>query len=192
MVVPPGQEHRRVRNWEELYSGLREGRFHGIIFLVAYGYHSLGQIRWKEHTLSKTLKRKKPGAFMKAYLERQRDEELNVLREILPHIKACKTKLWLMTIVGKEDLWYGDRANVLGSYQTGAYGTLIRELEQAKGCNAFKHELVPASLIINNFTSSVGETLALNQAGYDRVLQVNSLRRLVQVFDSFRRWEQGE
>jgi hypothetical protein len=192
ILVPPGQEHRRVTNWEGLYSGLREGRFHGIIFLVAYGYHSLGQIRWKEHTLAKTLRRKNQGAFMKAYLERQREEELNVLREISPHLQACKTKLWLMTLVGKEDLWYSDRTSVSQNYQTGAYGTLIRELEQAKDNEVFKHELVLASLVINNFTSSVGETLALNQAGYDRVLQVNSLRRLVEVFDSLRRWERDE
>jgi nucleoside phosphorylase len=190
ILVPPGQEHRRARNWEELYSDLRDGRFHGIIFLAAYGYHSLGQIRWKEHTLARTFKRQ--AAFLKAYLERQRDEELNVLKEMSPHIGACKTKLWLMTLVGKQDLWYRDRTKVAEHYRTGAYGTVICELEQAKGNDVFKHELILASLVINNFTSSVGETLALNQAGYDRVLQVNSLRRLIEVFDSLRRWESAE
>jgi nucleoside phosphorylase len=191
-LVPPGQEHRRTTNWEGLYSGLREGHFHGIIFLVAYGYHSLGQIRWKEHILAKTLKRKSQKVFLSAYLERQREEELNVLKELSPHIRACKTKLWLITLVGKEDLWYRDRPKVLEHYQAGGYRTLIREVEQANGNEMFKHEFVLASLVINNFTSSVGETLAPNQTGYDRGLQVNSLRRLVEVFDSLRRWERGE
>jgi nucleoside phosphorylase len=192
ILVPPGQEHRRVTTWEGLYKDVLEGRFHGIIFLVAYGYHSLGQIRRKEHVLTKTLKLKSQAAFMKAYLERQRNEEMNVLKEMSPHIRACKTKVWLMTLVGKEDLWYPGRTEVEEYYRTGTYGPLIRELEQAKGSEMFKHELVLASLVINNFTSSVGETLAKNQAGYDRVLQVNSLRRLVEVFDSLRRWERGE
>ncbi|MCI0741817.1 MAG: hypothetical protein L0Y72_22515 [Gemmataceae bacterium] len=192
IVVPPGQEHRRATSWEELYSALREGQFHGIIFLVAYGYHSLGQIRWKEHTLAKAMKRKTLGPFMKAYLERQRDEEWSILNEISPNIQACKTRLWLITLVGKEDLWYPDQAKVSVHYRTGAYAEVIRELEQAKGNSLFKHELVLASLVINNFTSSVGETLALNQAGYDRVRQVNSVRRLIEVFDSLRRWESGE
>ncbi len=69
---------------------------------------------------------------------------------------------------------------------------MTHELEQANGNEVFKHELVLASLVINNFTSSVGETLAENQAGYDRVLQVKSLRRLVEVFDALRRWERGK
>jgi nucleoside phosphorylase len=192
ILVPPGQPHRRVANWEELYNSLCEGHFHGIIFLVAYGYHSVGQARWNELPLAKTLKRKTLTAFMKVYLERQREEELNVLKEMSSHIRACKTKLWLMTLVGKEDLWYPDRTKVEEHYRTGAYGTLICKLEQAKGSKLFKHELVLASLVIHNFTSSVGETLARNQAGYDRVLQVKSLRRLVEVFDSLRRWERGE
>lgn len=190
IVVPPGQEHRRPRDWEGLYSDLREGYFHGIIFLVAYGYDSLGRIRWKEHILAR--KHTEQPAFMKAYLERQRKEELNVLKEIASHVQECNTKLWLMTLVGKEDLWYSERPAVLKHYETGAYGKVIRKLEQAKGNEVFKHELVLASLVISNFTSSVGETLAPNQAGYDRVLQVNSLRRLVEVFDSLRRWERGE
>ncbi len=192
ILVPPGQPHRRVANWEELYKGLCEGDFHGIIFLVAYGYHSVGQARWKELPLAKTLSRKTLPAFMKAYLERQREEEMNVLREMSSHIRACKTKLWLMTLVGKQDLWYSDQTKVSAHYETGKYGSLIRELQQANGSQLFKHDLVLASLVISNFTSSVGETLAKNQAGYDRVLQVNSLKRLVEVFDSLRRWENGE
>jgi hypothetical protein len=192
IVVPPGQEHRRVRDWEGLYKDLREGRFHGIIFLGANGYHSIGLARWKELPLAKTLKRKTPAAFMSAYLESKRVEEINVLRELSPQIQSCKTKLWLMTLVGKEDLWHTDRTKVEEHYRTGVYGALIRELEQAKGSALFKHELVLASLVISNFTSSVGETLAQNQAGYDHTLQVNSLRRLVEVFDSLRRWERDE
>ena len=94
-----------------------------------------------------------------------------------------------MTLVGKEDLWYRERTSVSNHYMTGSYGSMIRDLERAKGSEMFKHELVLASLVINNFTSSVDECLAKNQAGYDRVLQV---RRLVEVFDSLRRWEVDE
>jgi hypothetical protein len=192
ILVPPGQEHRRVTTWEELYKNLREGHFHGIIFLVAYGYHSVGQARWRELPLAKAMRRKTLPAFMKQYLERKREEEMKVLEEMSPHIRACNAKLWLMTLVGKEDLWYSDRTKVLEHYQSGEYGSRIRELQQANEPQIFKHELVLASLVISNFTSSVGETLAKNQAGYDRVLQVNSLRRLVEVFDSLRRWENDE
>jgi nucleoside phosphorylase len=185
ILVPPGQEHRRERSWDELYRDLRDGRFHGIILLVAYGYHTLGQLRWKEHSLAKTHTKK--SEFLTGYLKRQRGEELKVLKEMTPHIRECKTKLWLMTLVGKEDLWFHHRTKVEHHYRTGAYGQVIREL--AHDNERFKHEIVLASLVINNFTSSVGETLAQNRAGYDRARQVNSLRRLVEAFDDLRRWE---
>jgi len=191
ILVPPGQEHRRQRDWQALYTGLSQGRYHGIIFLAAYGYHSLGQISWKQHTLYKTLKKKAVAEFMEAYLKRQQDEELSVLKEMMPHIKACPSNLWLMTLVGKQDLWYSDRENVIEHYTNGKYAKQIRDLVRTKGNDIFKHELVEASLIISNFVSSVGEKLALNQAGYDRDLQVKSLRRLVEVFDKLRCWERG-
>jgi len=142
--------------------------------------------------LAKTLKRKTPAAFMNAYLESKREEEVNVLKELSPHIESCKTNLWLMTLVGKQDLWHSKRTNVEEFYRTGPYGALIHELVRAKSSKVFKHELVLASLVISNFTSSVGETLAQNQAGYDRTFQVNSLRRLVEILDSLRRWEREE
>src|SRR5207244_3297851 len=51
IVVPPGQEHRREANWEGLFSQLKAGVYRGVICLVAYGYHTLGRIRYKDHAL---------------------------------------------------------------------------------------------------------------------------------------------
>lgn len=189
VLVPPGQEHRRVREWDALLGELRDGRYHGVIFLAAYGYHSLGLIRWEEHPLAK--KHKTRDEFLAAYLRRQRDEELSVLKEIAPSVRDRKGKLWMMTLVGKEDLWHED-PKVPKHYRTGAYGKQIRELEEVKGHGAFKHEPVFASLVISNFTSSAGQTLAPNRAGYDRTLQVKSLRRFIEVLDQLRLWERGE
>jgi hypothetical protein len=187
IVVPPGQEHRREANWDELFVELKAGKFRGIIFLVAYGYHTLGLIRYKDHELYKRLKKKR--SFLDAYLEAQRSEELDILRQLSSHITQCQEKLWFLTLVGKEDLWSTRRGDVDRYYRQGEFAAAVEILQQHHGNKRFKYELALASLVISNFTSSMGETLAQNCAGYDQAQQVNSLRRLVELLDSLRKWE---
>ena len=59
----------------------------------------------------------------------------------------------------------------------------------AKGHQHFRHEFVPASLVISNLVTAEGEVLSKTVAGYDHRQQVESLRRLFEVFDALRKWE---
>jgi hypothetical protein len=188
IVVPPGQEFRREANWDALLRDLENGRFRGIVLNVAYGYHSLGQMRYKDHALFKRTQNK--SLFREAYLKARRIEEKAVLLRLMPHIMKCHERLWLLTLVGKEDLWWNKRAEVERHYRQGDFGKRARSIQQTHGNNRFRYELVLASLVISNFISSVGETLARNCAGYDHGKQVASLRRLVEMFDSLRKWEE--
>ena len=53
----------------------------------------------------------------------------------------------------------------------------------------FRHELEFVSLVISNLTSSLGEHLKPNAAGYDQGMQVASVHRLMQVMESLMKWE---
>ena len=59
-----------------------------------------------------------------------------------------------------------------------------------RGRKSFRHETVGVSLVISNYTTSEGELLAKNVAGYDQEQQVKSLRYLFEVIDGLRDWEE--
>lgn len=48
------------------------------------------------------------------------------------------------------------------------------------------------SLTIQNWTTRVGERLRPNAEGYDRTLQAESVRRLLEMMDALRKWEAGQ
>lgn len=50
LIVPPGQPEREAYTWPELYNSLASGKSHGVINIVSYGYHSLGEVSYKNIT----------------------------------------------------------------------------------------------------------------------------------------------
>jgi len=66
VLVPPGQSHRRDATWPELLAGVTTGRYRGIILINSYGYHTLGQISYKE---TKSYKRSGEDGFLQVLLE---------------------------------------------------------------------------------------------------------------------------
>src|SRR5262249_2026341 len=98
-------------------------------------------------------------------------------------------KLWLMSIVAKEDLWWPDRQEVNRFYTSGAYCDRIAAVTATKGAANFRHELIAVSLVISNFTTGVGESLRKNAEGYDHKQSIESIRRLQEALDALREWE---
>lgn len=190
IVVPPGQEHRRGGTWEQLHADLSAGKFRGVILLASYGYHTLGLYSYKDHRIYKAKGHK--DTFLEAYLQENRAEEVEVLRQLIPHLKVNKGKVWLLTLVSKQDLWWPDRDEVEKHYREGAYGAQIQDLQAHLGQHHFRHEFAFASLVISNFNTGVGERLAENVGGYDHPLQVKSLRRLFEVVEALKNWETGK
>lgn len=186
LVVPPGQRHRRDATWTELERTITAGGYHGVILTSSYGYHSLGQISYKQHRLYHD----DDAAFLADFLRESRVDEINVLRRLLPHLRANARKSWMLTLVTKQDLWWNQHALAESDYRTGEYGQLLDQLIQNVGSNNLRHEFVFSSLIISNFTTGVGELLANTVSGYDQNLQANSLRRLWETVDALKKWEE--
>ncbi len=185
IVVPPGQLHRREATWPELQADIGAGKFRGIILLAAYGYHTLGPICSKQHRLYQGNK----DSFVEVYLTDRRADEVAVLRQLTPFIRVNPNRMWFLTLVTKQDLWWPQRIAVEQHYRDGAYGTEIQQVLGQQDPRRIRHEVVFASLVISNFTTGTGERLKPNVEGYDHQLQVESLRRLFETVDGLRTWE---
>jgi hypothetical protein len=104
---------------------------------------------------------------------------------------ASRGRLWLLSLVTKQDLWYREAAAVEAHYRAGEYNAEVLKVLGQRGAQQFRHELVFASLVISNFLTGAGERLRPNAEGYDQKLQVESLRRLFETVDALRQWEAG-
>lgn len=187
IVVPPGQHHRREATWNDLFADIAAGKFRGIILLAAYGYHTLGRSSYKDDRLYAGNKEE----FIKVFLAEKRTDEIAVLRQLAPHLKLNRKRLWLLTLVAKQDLWWLKRSEVEKHYRDGEYGSEIRQILLQLNQQRFRHEFVFASLVIRNFVTGMGEKLKPNAEGYDHLLQVASLRHLIETVDALRTWEAG-
>jgi hypothetical protein len=185
IVVPPGQTARRESTWTGVERGLAAGEYRGVILVSANGYHSLAQQSYKMHALYKGNK----DAFVTAYTEAARAEEAAVLGRLTTPLRTAPGKVWLLSLVAKQDLWWPARQDVEAKYGSGEYGDFVESVTMARGRERFRHELVTASLVISNFVSGEGELLVKNCEGYDHRQQVGSLRRLFEVLDALREWE---
>ena len=105
IVVPPGQRQRRDATWTDLHADLVAGKFRGVILLAADGHHSFTR-SYKENRLYQNDKDR----FVEEFCAAQRTEELTVLRQLAPHITASRGRVWMLTLVAKQDLWWPKRA----------------------------------------------------------------------------------
>ena len=186
IVVPPGQRMRREATWADLHADLAAGKFRGVILLAAYGHNSF-MSSYKDHQLYGKDKER----FVEDYCAAQRAEEIAVLRQLAPHMTTSSGRLWLLTLVAKQDLWQQKHGEVEKHYRDGEYSAEIHKVVGQRGARQFRHEIVFASLVISNFLTGAGEQLKPNAAGYDQKMQVESLRRLVETVDALRQWEAG-
>jgi hypothetical protein len=184
VVVPPGQTARRETTWTELLANVAGGKYRGVILVSANGCHSIATSSYKDHPLYKGNK----DDFVTALVKRNRDDEAAILQRLTPHLTVSNGKVWLLTVVAKEDLWFPER--------TAAEQRLVDELaprlqaaQAAKGATNFRHEAVAVSLLISNFVTNDGETLKKNTAGYDHRQSVESIRRLFEVLNALQDWE---
>jgi GTPase SAR1 family protein len=186
IVVPPGQRQRREATWADLHADLAAGKFHGVILLAAYGHNSF-MLSYKHHQLYGNDKER----FVEDYCAAQRAEEIAVLRQLSPHMMTSGGKLWLLTLVAKQDLWWPKHGEVEKHYRDEEYTAEIQKVVGQRGARQFRHEIAFVSLVISNFWTGAGEQLRPNAAGYDQKMQVESLRRLFETVDALRQWEAG-
>lgn len=185
IVVPPGQTIRRATTWAGVESDLAGGKYRGVILVSAFGYHSLLRQSYKDHPLFNGKREE----FLTAFVEQCRCDEVAIQRRIAPALAIAPGRMWLFTVVTKEDLWDANRQEAEQFYTSGDYASGLAPVLAAKGNAGFRHELVTASLVISNFETGVGEVLRPNAEGYDHRRSVESVRRLQEALDALREWE---
>lgn len=175
LVVAPGQEFRRAQSWTAMLADLVKGKAHGVINVVSYGHES-PSVPWKQHrchTAGMTVKQ-----FLPALTASARDEELKVVQTLAHQLKLT-SKLWMITLVTKQDLWWRQRHAVRKHYETGPYHDAIKAIIGQVGAANFRHEYLSASLSSTNLVDSEGTLLCPVAEGYDDSIQTAHLRRLL-------------
>jgi hypothetical protein len=184
IVVPPGQLQRREATWTDLQADLTAGKFRGVILLFAFGHDSF-MLSYKHHRLYEGDKAR----FVEQFCAEQRSEELAILRRLVPHLSVAPGRLWVLTIVAKQDLWWPNRQEVEQHYSAADYEAEFQRIVAQRGHQNFRRETVFASLVINNYQTGERELLKPNAAGYDTRAQITSLRRLFETVERLREWE---
>jgi hypothetical protein len=185
VVAVPGQEHRRRSTWDGIGGDLSSGQYRGVIFVSSNGFHTLIESSYKRNALFEPERTKE--GFWRQYTDAKRADELACLRHLVPFLKACPKKLWLASLVTKQDLWRGQESAVETWYRDGEYGKLLAEVAAHKGAT-FQHEYHWCSLLIGNLVTASGETLVKNAEGYDHRAQVESVRRVFEIVEGLHAW----
>ncbi|MDQ2730926.1 MAG: hypothetical protein M3Y56_04650 [Armatimonadota bacterium] len=179
--VAPGQERHVPLDWPVLYQQLNRAKSAGVINVVSWGYHAIGLRSYRDTKYF--AEGMEEAAFFEQYAEDRRKVEIDFMRELVPRLKDAPGKLWMVTVVTKQDLWWPNRTEVLPFYENGEYNEFIEEIRRNRGESSFPHFYVPASLLIGNFRTEAGELLAPNSSGYDQQLQMASVQKLMNKLD---------
>jgi hypothetical protein len=180
LLVGPGQDARRAK-WEEVLNEIKEGETLGLINVVSFG-HQTFNYPFEKHTLYKAGMTEKK--FFAAYAKKQRAAEIEALDAATDGLKGYPRKVWMVTLVTKEDLWTGKSDEVKKHYEQGAYAEKVKQLGETIGAARFHHEFVYASLAIVNLKDLDGKSLCLHESEYDQAKQGESLERLMRVLEA--------
>lgn len=187
IVVPPGQEHRRNATWPTTLADVRSGKFRGVIFLAANGHHTPTHERFQDHPDYQGDK----DEFVKRLIDQQREEEVRTFERVATAVAESGTKLWMLHLIGKQDLWASKQAEVEAFYSAGPYPELIERMRRGVGATRFWYERLSVCLVISNwYLKSTDQRLKANEAGYDHRRQVETLRRLYEFMLTLIEWEQ--
>jgi energy-coupling factor transporter ATP-binding protein EcfA2 len=187
LLVMPGQTLERNLMWDGIGRQILEGKFQGIVLVASFGHNSLRTASFRHHPAGSATK----DEFLAQYLEQQRADELRVLEQLATYARMTTRKLWFLTVVTKEDLWYPDSQTVNAHYAEGQFGTALQNLRNEKGQQLFRTEAVTASIVISHWTTTANESLVKNTAGYDHAKCVGSIRRLIECLHSLMEWEKS-
>jgi hypothetical protein len=140
ILVLPGQS----RYWNEELRKIANSQVDLIINVVAYGYHSFtryGYTSYLNHPDYQTGMTRLQ--FIDVYSEQRRTLEVDLLSTIAPHLLLSnKRKIFFITLVTKQDLWWANRSQVQDYYQNSNYDRKIQEIEAQLGKNNFVHEYI--------------------------------------------------
>ncbi|WP_426730240.1 hypothetical protein [Myxococcus faecalis] len=185
-IVGPGQERRRATHWPDIMRGISDGSVDGVIFLAAAGFSSLEEKSFTHHVAYR------PGMGLQEWFPLFQEwalrEELAALDLIKSAIRnRVNKRLWMVTLVNKQDLWWDDRVRVREWYQgvsvsgvqvPSLYSSCIKELYELRGVVGFEHEFASASFEIVNLATGEEGVIRPTVMGYDEVLRVTNLEHV--------------
>jgi hypothetical protein len=175
ILVAPGDEIRRFRDWPDLRTEIAKGAISGVIYVVAGGYSAF-PYRFSEDEIHSSFPNIDLPTFVSKYLERNRQNELKVLRdELSQSLKDSPARIWFVTAVLKKDLWAANADEVMHFYKEGPYAEVVREIMKFRGGN-FVYECLPVSLLIGNLITGDGVVLAETARGFDTAKQRKCFR----------------
>jgi hypothetical protein len=119
----PGHSARFSERQREIKDIIKNG-VEGIINVTSYGYEEN-----TESNLSNIFD--KNGTVKKNYLSTNRKLELDRLSEWLPLINSNDVN-WIVNLVTKSDLWWGEKEEVQEYYESGLYFEPFKLLENSK------------------------------------------------------------
>ncbi len=179
IMVLPGQPGA----WNQSLREIANNQVNLIINVVSYGYHSISQTDYQNfpsYQPGATLKE-----FINPYLDAKRRLEIDLLNHLTPHLSvAGNSKIVMMTLVTKQDLWWPIRHQIRSHYQAEDYQKSIENIQNTLGRLNFVHEYISASLLTENFAVSNGEILAAVSKGYDQRIQLINFDKIIQFIEN--------
>jgi len=168
LIVGPGQDRYWKTVWPHICDRMKSGKKHILINVVSYGYHAMEGKPFREHPAFQ--QGDNPSDFVKKYTALQRDVELDALKEIEPHLLTVKGDLHLITLITKQDMWWGQQSDVIRHYTEGDYHLILERIKAHHGGKNFHHDFHALSLVRLNFRSPDNVLLAKTAEGYDEAI----------------------
>jgi|LNFM01.1.fsa_nt_gb hypothetical protein len=182
LTIAPGQPEYRKDSFPPLHRKVTSGGARGIVHVVSYGMHAIpGREPLDKHTSWQPNDTHE--SFAARFAAKQRDAELDVLRELVSVLTTAEGPLWMVTVGTKQDLWWSQRHDVNEWYcgKQSAYRALVDEIAKKHGTEHFKHRFVSGALVYGNLRSPTGEVLFPTSAGYEQSIRAANLARIVEV-----------
>jgi hypothetical protein len=183
IVVPAGQVYRR--SISEVRADIVGGRCSGVIVVTAFGHHNEAGLGYKSHALYQGNKER----FLEAFCAAKLEEERKVLDLLRPALEDAPGKLWLLTVVAKQDLWWDRRHDASAAYLSGVWAETLKEVSTRRGERAFRHETAFVCVVQSNLEDPEGEVLFKTAAGYDVSKQAESVNALLGKLAALKDWE---
>lgn len=110
-VDTPGQQTLESQRRAAI-NAINRNDYDGIVNIVCYGYQV------NDSTKEDDVFQVGTDNVKSAYLENNRQLELNQVGEWLPRIDSVKRLEWVLTIVNKADIWYENKQEVMAYYDS--------------------------------------------------------------------------
>ncbi len=178
ITAAPGQHEKRQYAWPLIAQELIKGGPIGVISCVSWGYHSLARTEYKESRSYESGITEKQ--FLEKYLENSRSDEVDALLTLKPFIESVPGKLWMITLVTMQDLWWDRRYEVKKHYENGQYDNLITEIRRKRGDMNFNH--IYSSVCLNHINMRTQDEILLAKTteGYDSHLMARNFQETMQ------------